>query len=83
MTNELMSINACSVDCAARANAKMLLVCVVAPWCKFANINVIYFSGGLNMDWLLGGPQLQNTGSQLGVQVGNSYRVQDTCLGEF
>ncbi|XP_059481526.1 protein timeless isoform X2 [Neocloeon triangulifer] len=31
------------------------------------------------MEWLLGGPQLQNTGSQLGMQVGNTYRVQDTC----
>lgn len=35
------------------------------------------------MDWLLGVPQLQNTGSQIGVQVGNTYRVQETCLGEF
>ncbi|KAF4523325.1 hypothetical protein B566_EDAN011805, partial [Ephemera danica] len=32
------------------------------------------------MDWLESGAQLQNTGSQLGMQVGSTYRVQDTCL---
>jgi hypothetical protein len=43
----------------------------------------ISISRTLAMDWLLGGPQLQNTVSQIGVQVGNTYRIQDTCLGEF
>lgn len=37
-----MSINACLVAC-TRAHAKMLLVCVVTPWCKFTNKHNLFF----------------------------------------
>ncbi|XP_065343763.1 protein timeless isoform X3 [Cloeon dipterum] len=52
-----------------------------ATECHYWAADVIHASEDTaTMEWLLGGPQLQNTGSQLGMQVGNTYRVQDTCL---